>query len=119
MNKSEVINELIKQFNKNNVTSIEVAKKGYLAPKSIGFKNARSSFKPDIIVGYGNKKDYYSIEERFSKSQLSEMISKWILLSLEARKNKGKLFVVVPEKLQNSFDSLIQDKQISAKILAV
>lgn len=119
MNKNEVINELIKQFNKNNATTIEVSKKGYSAPKTIGFRNARSSFKPDIVAAYGNKKDYYSIEEKYNKTLLPDMISKWILLSLEARKNKGKLFVVVPEKLKESFSSLIEDKQISAEIVAV
>lgn len=82
-----------------------------------GFK--RGSFNPDAILEYANKKDFYSVEEDLTRANMSEKLYKWILFSMEAKKSKGKFFLIVPAGKEFQFTNLLDWKQIEAIVVGV
>ena|SRR5687768_10242868 len=82
-----------------------------------GFK--RGSFNPDAILEYSSKKDFYTIEEDLTKANMSEKLYKWILFSMEAKKTKGRLILLVPKTKEFQFTNLLDWKQIEAEVVGI
>jgi hypothetical protein len=82
-----------------------------------GFK--RGIFNPDAIMEYAGKKDFYSVEEDLSRTDVSEKLYKWILFSMEAKKAKGKLILIVPAGKEDEFNTMLDWKQIDAAVVGV
>ena len=82
-----------------------------------GFK--RGSFNPDAIMEYSSKKDFYTIEEDLTKANMSEKLYKWILFSMEAKKTKGRLILLVPKTKEFQFTNLLDWKQIEAVVVGI
>lgn len=119
MNKTKLIDKIVSTAKEKGAERIAAKTKNTEKPIGLGYKGSRVNFVPDVVAYYPNKRDLFSIEEKMVKSKLPEMISKWILFSLEARKRKGKFYLMVPEKNEASFAQIISEKQISAELRAV
>lgn len=87
-------------------------------PRSLGFKWNNKTFTPDIVAFYPDKRDLFSIEPKINKKNIPELISKWILMAIEARRHGGKFFLVVPPKHEDYCDELIRDKQIRVELIS-
>ena len=116
MKKNDVLKQIVKQAKVKEAVNIEATIGGFVSPKSIRYRNAKNAYTPDVVVSYETKKDIFFIEDRLNKTLLPDMITKWILFSLEARKRKGKFYLMIPEKQKERFEQVIRDKQISAEI---
>ena len=119
MNKSKIIDQIISTAKEKGAQRIAANAKNNEKPDGLGYKGSRVNFVPDVVAYYPNKRDLFSIEEKMTASKLPEMISKWILFSLEARKRKGKFYLMVPEKNEEKFAQIISDKQISAELRVI
>jgi len=105
-----------------NSIEILMQTRNHKRPKNynIGYSgNKRGSFTPDAVIRYESQADFFSIEEELSKANQADVIYKWILFSMEAKKLKGKLFLVVPKSKEFEYTSLIDWKQIDATVLSV
>ena len=87
-------------------------------PRSLSFKWNKKSFKPDIVAFYPNKRDLFTIEPKINKKNISELISKWILMTIEAKRHGGKFYLVVPPKHVDYCSELIQDKQLRVELIS-
>lgn len=86
----------------------------------IGYSGGRrGSFSPDAVVQYDGSSDFFAIEGELTKANTPELIYKWILFSMEAKKLKGKLFIVVAKNKEHEYSHLIGWKQIDATLLAI
>jgi len=85
---------------------------GYDSPNKISLKGKDEEYTPDITAIFDNSTSVYEIE--LNKSM---PIEKWRLLSLYARKNKGNLYLVVPDFLKDPIKEEIEDKQINAGVI--
>jgi hypothetical protein len=119
MNKSKIIDQIINTAKEKGAEKVAANVKNNAKPDGLGYKGSRVNFVPDVVAYYPNKRDLFSIEEKMTTSKLPEMISKWILFSLEARKRKGKFYLMVPEKNEEKFAQIINEKQISAELRVV
>jgi hypothetical protein len=117
--KKEKINNLINQLKKNNPLLIQSVVDLENTPRVLAFRGNRSSFTPDIIAIYDHKRDFFAIENKIKKKELPQLISKWILFGLEARKNKGKFYIVTEKKHSEKFQKIIDDKQLSAQLITI
>jgi len=87
---------------------------------AIGYSGGkRGSFTPDAVIRYEEQADFFTIEEELTKANMSEVIYKWILFSMEAKKLKGKLFLVVPKNKEFEYNNLLEWKQIDATVLSI
>ena len=114
-----LLSKLVNKAKKTGATEIKANHRKYERPRSLMYRGHRKKFTPDVVAIHDNKKDLYSIEDKFSKKVIPEIISKWILFSLEARKNSGDLYIAVPEAKEELCQELIDSKQISAQLIAV
>lgn len=87
--------------------------------KAVSYSSSRSSFSPDVEVDHGNQTDIYEFEKSFAKTKLPEMISKWILFSIQAKKYSGVFYLVVDESTRLKFEKIVREKQLSVEVLSV
>lgn len=85
---------------------------GYESPSKISFKNKKEEYVPDIAAIYDESMSVYEIE--LSKNIELE---KWRLLSLFAKKNKGNLYLIVPDFLKEPIKEEIKENNINAGVL--
>ena len=114
-----LLSNLVNTAKKRGATKIKANHRKYERPRSLMYRGHRKKFTPDVVAIQDGKKDFYSIEDKFNKKIIPEIISKWILFSLEARKNRGDLYIAVPESKEEMCQELIDSKQISAQLIAV
>lgn len=119
MNKAKIIESIITKAKDKGADRITAKTSKADKPDGLSYKGSRVSFTPDVVAHYPNKRDLFSIEGKLVKSKLPEMISKWILFSLEARKRRGKFYLMVPEKSEDKFAEIINEKQISVELRTV
>lgn len=106
----------------NNSTDLFIHARNHKKPKSfsIGYSgNRQGNYTPDAIVHIDSKKDFYAIEESLTKSNAPEQIYKWILFSMEAKKAKGKFYMIVAKAKEEEYKKLIDWKQIDVKLLSL
>jgi hypothetical protein len=84
--KKDIIENIVSNLKKEDVTELRVTGTYENSPRPIGYKMAKKSYTPDIVAKYSNKKDYFTIEDKFKKKDLSDLISKWILFALMEEK---------------------------------
>lgn len=114
-----LLSNLVDRAKKKGATTIKANYTTYERPRSLMYRGHRKKYTPDVVAIQGNKRDLYSIEDKFSKKIIPELVSKWILFSLEARKNRGDFYIAVPESKEELCQELITSKQISAQLIAV
>jgi len=119
MNKTTIIDSIISKAKDKGAERIAAKTKNTEKPEGLGYKGSRISFTPDVVAYYPNRRDLFSIEDKLVKSTLPETISRWILFSLEARKRKGKFYLMVPEKIESKFAEIIDEKQINVELRSV
>ncbi|MBD3636426.1 MAG: hypothetical protein HUJ25_03715 [Crocinitomicaceae bacterium] len=117
--KSDIIKNLIKKEEKKGVKELRVGGYGKQKPRSLGFNGNRKTFTPDLVALYEDRRDLFSVENKVVKSNIKDLIAKWILFGLEARKHGGRLYVVVPEKDRKKCEEIIEQKQLSAELITV
>lgn len=112
MKKLEKLKSLIKKVEKNKPEELYAKVQGIPSPEKINYKGSNQSFVPDLVAKYEDSEDIYVIEEKYTKSSLSEMLSRWLLFSTEARKRRGKFYLFVPEKHLSDIQDILERKQI-------
>lgn len=115
--KTDIVEKLIQRFRKDGAREFRSILKNSKSPQKLAFKGNRKMFMPDLVVIYQNKRDLISVESKIVKSQLPDLIAKWILFGLEARRYGGNFYLVVAEKNSKKCREIIQSKQLSAEIL--
>ena len=115
--KKDVLRKLMLNFKKKGVTEFRVNGFDKQIPRSVSFKGNRKSFTPDMVAIYENKRDLFSVENKILKSDLPDLIAKWILFGLEARRYGGNFYLVVDEKHSEQCQDIIKSKQLSVELL--
>lgn len=117
--KKEIMKSIILVLKKKGAQLIKSKAKEDDSPMSYAFKGSKKSFTPDIVAEYGNKQDFFSIEGRFKKDELPDLITKWILFGASARNKGGKLYLVVRKNGAAKFEQIIAEKSISAHLIII
>lgn len=87
-------------------------------PRSLKFKWHKKTFTPDIVAFYPDKRDLFSIEPKINKKNIPELVSKWILMAIEARRHGGKFYLVAPPKHEDFCNELIEDKKLRIELIS-
>lgn len=87
--------------------------KGYPVPDKIAFKGDEDAHAPDIEAIYDNEHHLYEIE-----LDDNVKINKWKLMSLYAKKNSGKFYLVVPRWLKDPIIDQIKKEKIRARVIS-
>lgn len=118
--KDKAFELIFDSIDQDEVVRIEAMVKGYNSPDKITFGgyNAKSH-QPDALAYYEESTDIYSIEPEANKKAIARNLGKWILFSLEAKKNKGNYFIVTSPNNYNNLHDIISAKQINAEIMTV
>lgn len=117
--KKEFIKKIIQKLNKQDVVDIKVTGEKSKEPRTLEMRGSRKSFKPDVVAEFENKRDIFSVETKLNKSDLPDLITKWILFGLEARKHRGQFYVVVSKDNADKCQQIISSKQLAAQILTL
>lgn len=111
---SKIIADLKK---KKGVTVLQKGSKDK-SPQPLSYNDSRSKFVPDYVVQEGRRQDFYAVEDKITASNLPNLISKWILFSIQARMNAGDFYLVVKgEKEGKKCQTIIDNKQLSIKLI--
>jgi len=87
----------------------------YEEPTTLKMQNSDVEFTPDITATkYGNK-HYFEIADR--TEGLTEVVSKWQLLSTLAKMKKGEFKVFVPYGSMKYTNDILLNKEIKADIV--
>ncbi len=86
----------------------------YETPRKISLNNQSNGYIPDLAVYYNNDNvmNLYEIELGDNID-----IEKWRLMSSKARKNKGCLFLVIPDNLRERVKNELKSNGINAGII--
>lgn len=87
--------------------------KGYSIPDKIAFKGNNDGHTPDIEAIYDNSHNLYEIE-----LDDNIKVDKWKLLSLYAKINSGKFYLVVPRWLKEPIIDEIKKEKIRARVIS-
>ncbi len=117
MTKDQMMKRVVSSSSVKKAGDIRSELKGYPKPRKLSYKGNQKGFYPDVVAEFDAKTDVYCVEPKLRKSDLPEVIGKWILFSMEARKRKGEFYLVVPEKSRDEFDEIVTSKMIRAEIL--
>lgn len=87
--------------------------KGYPVPDKIAFKGNNDAHIPDIEAIFNDAHNLYEIE-------LDDIIKvdKWKLLSLYAKINSGRFYLVVPRWLKEPIIDEIKKEKIRARVIS-
>ncbi len=85
---------------------------GFESPNKISFESKEQEYIPDIAAIYDESMSFYEIE-----LNKNVKVEKWRLLSLYAKKNKGNLYLVVPDYLKETIKEEIKENNINAGVL--
>lgn len=118
MNK-EILEKIKKEVKSKEVIEWRSKDSKTKQPKSFGLNGSRKTFTPDLVAVYENKQDLFAVENKIVKAELPNLISKWILFGLEARKARGNFYVVVAKKYADQCKALIESKQLSAEVITL
>lgn len=102
----------IEQENKPNEIKTSYLK-GYSAPDKIAFKGNNDAHTPDIEAVIGDAHNLYEIE-----LDDNIKVNKWKLMSLYAKINSGKFYIVVPRWLKEAIVDEIKKEKIRARIIS-
>ena len=117
MEKKKIIQRIKTSLKSKNVKEIRTAQSDSNKTRELSYKWNKKKFQPDVVAIYDKKKDLFCVEQKISKKNISDLISKWILFSLEARRSGGKFYLVVPAKHNDYCKEIIEDKKLSANLL--
>ncbi|MEA3478627.1 MAG: hypothetical protein U9R60_10645 [Bacteroidota bacterium] len=114
LNKSVVSRAVISKISEEKTPEVVLAKhlNNYNTPSEVRIKGKDFGFTPDLAVFNQDEASFYEIELEKPKTTV-----KWRLFSLYAKKNKGNLFLVVPDYLKDDIKKEVDDKEISAEVL--
>jgi hypothetical protein len=112
-----IMDNLKKLAKKNGALKVQVAGDKNNTPDAYQYNGTRKNFIPDMAVTFEDRVDLFSIENSVAKKHLPEMILKWILFSLEARKKGGDFYIAVVKDKEAVFNEIIASKMISAEVI--
>ena len=118
--KDKAFEAILQNVNNSEIVRIEALAKGYVSPEKITFggHNAKS-FQPDALAVYESHTDVYAMEAESNKKAIGKNLGKWILFSLEAKKNRGDFYIVTSGSHQEAIQEILDSKQINARILTL
>lgn len=115
--KDDLVAQFIKELKKEK--NVKVRKRGDINSPTIGFSfnHSSKSYFSSLEVVYSNHTDIYEFENKFKKDDLNELITKWIMLSIQAKRLSGVLYLVVYRKFKHEFNKVLLEKKIDAEIV--
>ena len=116
---SEDIKKFVEKIRKDKNNTVRTKGSQTNQTKALSFNGSRSSHYPYLEVDHGKQTDFYEFEKSFAKSKLPDLISKWILFSIHAKRNLGDFYLVVDDKSKKQFDKIITEKKLDLEILTI
>ncbi|MEO9533861.1 MAG: hypothetical protein ABJG68_02605 [Crocinitomicaceae bacterium] len=117
--KKDVITRIVANLKKEDVEEVKVKGANENTPNALSYKMAKKSYTPDIVAQYKNRKDYFTVEDKFKKKNLPDLISKWILFALMARRNGGKFYLFVQKEHFKFIESIVKQKHLSLELIRI
>lgn len=115
----EDISTFIDKLKKNKKNTVRVKGSSLNPTKSYSFNNSRSSHFPYLEVDHNDQTDIYEIEKELRKSNLPDVIGKWILFSIYAKRKSGEFYLVVDEKQKHQYNKIISDKKLDIELITI
>lgn len=115
--KKDILKNLMSKFKKKGADDFKVNAFGKDEPRALYFNGNRKKFTPDMVAIYGDKKDLISVESKILKSELPNLIAKWILFGLEARRHGGDFYLVVEKKHSDQCKEIIETKRLQVELM--
>ncbi|UKN01394.1 hypothetical protein K6119_16835 [Paracrocinitomix mangrovi] len=116
MNK-DILTNIISNLKKKGAKEIRSGSGNSKKPNALTFNGTRKTFTPDVVALYEDKRDIFSIENKIVKANISDLIAKWILFGLEARKHNGSFYLVVSKENSAKCQDIIDSKKLSAELI--
>lgn len=116
---SEDINKFVEKLRKNSKNTVRVKGSTKNPTRSYSFNNSRSNHAPYLEVDHGRQTDLYEFEKSFKKTGLPDLIGKWILFSIHAKRKSGDFYLVVDDKSKDQFSKIISDKKLDIELIGI
>jgi hypothetical protein len=116
---SDAISAFIKTIKGKGVLEVKVKGNKDKQPKKYSYNDARKSYMPEVTAVYEKKTDFYAIEKKITKDILPDLIAKWILFSMEARRLNGVFYLVVDESNASKCQAIIDRKQLAIELIKI
>lgn len=113
------INNFVAKLRKDKKNQVSVKGSSTNPTKSYSFNSSRSSHYPYMEVENDNRTDLYEFEKTFAKTKLPELIGKWILFSIHAKRKFGDFYLVVDDKSKHQFSKIISDKKLDIELITI
>jgi hypothetical protein len=116
---SEEIKKFTEKIRKDKNNRLRIKGSQTNPTRAFSYNGSRSSHYPAMEVDHGRQTDVYEFEKSFAKSKLPELISKWILFSIHAKRKSGDFFLVVDDKSKHEFNKIIADKKLDIQLITI
>lgn len=119
MQKKDVIKQVITNLKKKGFDRFNAQISGYDAVGKYSYSGSNKNFQPDMEGFKGEDKYLFSVEGNYRKTELFEAFQRWILLRIFAKREGGTLYIVVPEKDEEKYKTIIAKQKLDAITMTV
>lgn len=117
--RNKAIDKIITDAKTNKAKEVYADTSGLPKPPKLKTSNFNKTYTVDAIVEYPDHSDFYLVETSLNKKELSDKIGRWIMISSEARKSRGELFIYAGGSVKKKIQELINSKMIRANVVAI
>lgn len=113
------IEKFVAELQKNKNNQVRLKGDNNNPTKEVNYRYSGVSDYPAIAVKNGKKTDLYEFDKRFTPSNISVLITKWIMFSIKARSLSGTFYLVVSEKEKDKYIKIVDEKSLSIEIVTL
>ncbi len=119
LSKQAITNKILTWAKQQKHDAILVNDKEHEPPRKIAFARGMKLVSADLHLVQKGKEDLFCAEIKLTQKTGADAVSRWIFLSVEARKMGGELFIVVEKANEKEVIDILTSKQIGAEVLTV
>ena len=117
--KTNAFNKILSIAKNEKATEVMANAAGHTKPPKLSANFFNKTYVPDAVLKYQDHTDFYLVETQMNKKEIPDKISRWIMVSSEARRLGGELFIMAAESVAGKIRDLLQAKMIKAVVVPI
>lgn len=113
------IDQFIAELSKQKGTTVRQLRSKNNPTKQLTYRYTGFSHTPHLEVDVEDHTNFYEFERNYSPSKLSELLMKWIMISIRAKMLSGKFYLVVRERDKLKFAQIIKEKSLDVELIVL
>ena len=111
-----IVYSVVGRLRQQGVTSIKANCSGFVQPGVIRWDENDEGIVPDIVAEHDGATHVFEIETRGNLDP-NTVEDRWRLLSVFARRSKGKFYLIIPEQKEDHLQRIVNDLSLRPEIL--